>query len=826
TSTPPSLTAPLPQLAQLQQAAAQIQSPTHDPALKIAWCRDVFFLLDRAQGCPTDPIVGPLNTAGVDPALVRLAEAAAPMVLQLATSWSPPPQTPGAGKAQMPAPVAEAIYLRATLAATGAFPACVRHNPRTAFRDFEAAARGGFPAAWFRLGRDYENFNDHARARDCFERGAKMGVESCVYRMGMAHLLGQLSLPPSPSTALPLLHRAALLASLTTPQPAYVYALLLLSEFTLLPTPLPPSLFSSLSSLPTPASPAKPLIPPGSSPTLEARAHLERAAFLHFPAAQYKLGHAYEFAEPPFPFDPLMSVQYYSLASQQGEGEADMALSKWFLCGSGGAALAGKGGGGGGGQGQGSTEGGFEKDEALALTFAEKAARKGLASAEFAMGYYAEVGVGQPRDVGKAIAWYERAASHANPDAPARLRALTAAAPAALSRAEHDALTETKLMRRRTMAARRAEEEPVSPPWEGRVFPSIAEASQREYAMGSGGGGGGGGQGQGQRQDSMGMGVGGQGQQQQQQGRRRQDGRMVVDVIRKNSLAYAASPGGAGGGMSAPASTPTIAQGGVMQSVPVGGRMGPSQSQSHSSSLGGGYPPGQGQGQGQGYAQGYAQERRGRDGSPARGRYDSASASATPQQQQNQRMASPGRRTQSPGRLPIGGGTSGVPVPVPVPMSASNSSLGSGSGSPGRIGGGGVGPGGGQAGVGAGAGSMGGESRSSKLERMRLHNITTQNGSGSGDGPYPPQSALASSAAATTPTPTPNANGNGKYGNGPSTPSQSPAIRPQATHRPSASLGSGTGGGAGAGDGGKRPQTFAEMGIHGAKVEDKDCIIM
>ena len=38
-------------------------------------------------------------------------------------------------------------------------------------------------------------------------------------------------------------------------------------------------------------------------------------------------------AASAFPFDPLMSVQWYSLASQAGEAEADMALSKWFLCG-------------------------------------------------------------------------------------------------------------------------------------------------------------------------------------------------------------------------------------------------------------------------------------------------------------------------------------------------------------------------------------------------------------------------------------------------------------------------------------------------------------
>jgi hypothetical protein len=150
--------------------------------------------------------------------------------------------------------------------------------------------------------------------------------------MGMAHLMGQLSLQASAPTALPLLHRAALLATQLVPQPAYVYALLLLGEFAQLPTPLAPSLFAPYLD-PPPSFDARPL---ETRILLEARRHLERAAFLGFAPAQYKLGHAYEFAQPPYPFDALLSVQYYSLASQQGEVEADMALSKWFLCGSGG----------------------------------------------------------------------------------------------------------------------------------------------------------------------------------------------------------------------------------------------------------------------------------------------------------------------------------------------------------------------------------------------------------------------------------------------------------------------------------------------------------
>ncbi len=194
----------------------------------------------------------------------------------------------------------------------------------------------------------------------------------------MAHLMGQLQLPASAEAALPLLSQAATLATVEVPQPAYVYGLLLLAEFSHIS--IPPQLFA-------------PYIPQGSTAQAEARKHLERAAYLNFAPAQYKLGHSYEFATPPFSFDALLSVQYYSLASQQGEIEADMALSKWFLCGS---------------------EGAFEKDEGLAWTFAEKAAKKGLPSAEFAMGYYAEVGVGGPKDVDAAKKWYTKVSRHCN----------------------------------------------------------------------------------------------------------------------------------------------------------------------------------------------------------------------------------------------------------------------------------------------------------------------------------------------------------------------------------------------------------------------------
>jgi hypothetical protein len=64
-----------------------------------------------------------------------------------------------------------------------------------------------------------------------------------------------------------------------------------------------------------------------------------------------------------------------------------MALSKWFLCGA---------------------EGCFEMDEELAFTFAEKAAKKNLPSAVFAIAYYHEVGIGGRKDLAAAQKWYEK----------------------------------------------------------------------------------------------------------------------------------------------------------------------------------------------------------------------------------------------------------------------------------------------------------------------------------------------------------------------------------------------------------------------------------
>lgn len=84
-------------------------------------------------------------------------------------------------------------------------------------------------------------------------------------------------------------------------------------------------------------------------------------------------------------------------------------------------------------------------------------------------GYYSEVGIGTPKDIRKAIGWYETAASHGSSDARQRLNALGPLPPPSsfpqgppvgndggLSRSEHDALTQNRLVRKRTQAKQRS----------------------------------------------------------------------------------------------------------------------------------------------------------------------------------------------------------------------------------------------------------------------------------------------------------------------------------------------------------------------------------
>lgn len=128
-----------------------------------------------------------------------------------------------------------------------------------------------------------------------------------------------------------------------------------------------------------------------------------RAARLGYPPAQYRLGAAYEYGTLGRAVDPKRSIAWYSHAAERGEPESELALSGWYLTGSNGV---------------------LHQSDTEAYLWARRAAEKGLAKAEYALGYFVEVGIGVKRDPEEAKRWYFKAAAQKHPKALARLQEL------------------------------------------------------------------------------------------------------------------------------------------------------------------------------------------------------------------------------------------------------------------------------------------------------------------------------------------------------------------------------------------------------------------
>jgi TPR repeat protein len=271
-----------------------------------------------------------------------------------------------------------------------------REDKKEAFRCYSRAADRGYARAEYRIGMLYESYNDPIKALRHYHRGVDAGDAASCYRLGMMTLRGQHGQQQDYAKAIDLIKHSAQAADENAAQGAYVYGMLLARQLPQVD------------------------IPDNYLPYDErlARINIEKAAYLKFAKAQLKMGSAYELGSLGCDFDPALSVHYNALASKQGEAEADMALSKWFLVGS---------------------EGVLPKNEELSYTYAQRAAHSGLATAEFALGYFHEIGMYVPVDLDQSREWYEKAAKHGNSDAKGRIEALSRKQ--VMSRKDHDNIT-------------------------------------------------------------------------------------------------------------------------------------------------------------------------------------------------------------------------------------------------------------------------------------------------------------------------------------------------------------------------------------------------
>ncbi|KAL3424825.1 chitin synthase activator [Phlyctema vagabunda] len=131
------------------------------------------------------------------------------------------------------------------------------------------------------------------------------------------------------------------------------------------------------------------------------------AADLGHAEANYRLGDAYEHGKLSCPKDAALSVHFYTGAAQRGHPAAMMALCAWYMIGA---------------------EPVLPKDENEAYEWARQAAECGLTKAEYAVGYFKEMGIGCRRDILEANVWYVKAAESGDERAKHRLSAIRAAA--------------------------------------------------------------------------------------------------------------------------------------------------------------------------------------------------------------------------------------------------------------------------------------------------------------------------------------------------------------------------------------------------------------
>ncbi|KAK4673720.1 hypothetical protein QC763_114450 [Podospora pseudopauciseta] len=253
-----------------------------------------------------------------------------------------------------------------------------------AFSLYQSAAKLGHAAAAYRTAVCCEIGNDEGggtrkdpvKAFQWYKRAATLGDTPAMYKVGMILLKGLLGQPRNPREAISWLKRAAERADAENPHALHELALLYES-----------------------AEPNDVIIRD------EAYAFqlFKQAAELGYKFSQFRLGCCYEYGLLGCPIDPRMSIMWYSRAAMQEEHQSELCLSGWYLTGS---------------------EGVLQQSDTEAYLWARKAAMAGLAKAEYAMGYFTEVGIGVQANMEDAKRWYWRAAAQDFPKARQRLEDL------------------------------------------------------------------------------------------------------------------------------------------------------------------------------------------------------------------------------------------------------------------------------------------------------------------------------------------------------------------------------------------------------------------
>ncbi|KAF9098660.1 hypothetical protein BGX29_007503 [Mortierella sp. GBA35] len=276
----------------------------------------------------------------------------------------------GIGKPAYP----DAQFFLANCYGNGSLGLQIDHDK--AFNLYIQASKQNHPAATYRTAVCYEigagTKRDYSRSIQFYRKAASLGDTAAMYKLGMVILKGLLGQQANPREAITWLKRAA--ANADEDNPHALHELGLCFEKAGIPTVIPDETYS--------------------------RELFTQAAGLGYAPSQFKLGHCYEYGALTCPVDPRRSIAWYTRAAEQGDAESELGLSGWYLTGA---------------------EGVLKQSDTEAYLWARKAADKGLARAEYAVGYYSEVGIGVKQDLEEARRWYLRSAAQGNNRAKKRL---------------------------------------------------------------------------------------------------------------------------------------------------------------------------------------------------------------------------------------------------------------------------------------------------------------------------------------------------------------------------------------------------------------------
>lgn len=243
-------------------------------------------------------------------------------------------------------------------------------DPKEAFSLYHSAAKQGHAQSAYRVAVCCEigqeegggTKRDPFKAVQWYKRAAALGDTPAMYKMGMINLKGLLGQARNPREGVSWLKRAADRADEENPHALHELALMYQNAG-------------------------------GNDIIVRDEQYacqlFHQAAELGYKFSQFRLGTAYEYGLMGCPVDNRTSIIWYTRAAAQGEHQSELALSGWYLTGS---------------------EGILSQNDTEAYLWARKAATAGLAKAEYAMGYFTEVGIGAAANLDDAKRWYWRAA--------------------------------------------------------------------------------------------------------------------------------------------------------------------------------------------------------------------------------------------------------------------------------------------------------------------------------------------------------------------------------------------------------------------------------